>query len=78
MNLSELEGLETLDVSIEDKIAHIQLCRPNQFNTMNTAFWRELPRVVKAIDREAAWSNWEARHFSSGYASLQWYAESSW
>ncbi|MFB3077788.1 MAG: crotonase/enoyl-CoA hydratase family protein, partial [Lysobacterales bacterium] len=33
---------------------HIQLCRPKQFNTMNAAFWRELPRVVKAIDREAA------------------------
>ena len=54
MNLTELEGLETLNVSIEDKIAHIQLCRPKQFNTMNAAFWRELPRVVKAIDREAA------------------------
>ena len=54
MNLTELEGLETLNVSIEDKIAHIQLCRPKQFNTMNAAFWRELPRVIKAIDREAA------------------------
>ena len=54
MNLTEFEGLETLNVSIEDKIAHIQLCRPKQFNTMNAAFWRELPRVVKAIDREAA------------------------
>lgn len=39
MNLSELEGLETLNVSIEDKIAHIQLCRPKQLNTMNAAFW---------------------------------------
>ncbi len=54
MNLSELEGLETLNVSIEDKIAHIQLCRPDKLNTMNTAFWRELPGVVNAIDREAA------------------------
>ena len=54
MNLSELEGLETLNVSIEDKIAHIQLCRPDKLNTMNAAFWRELPGVVNAIDREAA------------------------
>ncbi len=54
MNLTELEGLEALNVSIEDQIAHLQLCRPKQFNTMNAAFWRELPRVVKAIDREAA------------------------
>jgi enoyl-CoA hydratase len=54
MNISELEGLETLNVSIEDKIAHIQLCRPDKLNTMNAAFWRELPGVVNAIDREAA------------------------
>ncbi len=54
MNLNELEDLATLKVSIKDKIAHIQLCRPNQLNTMNAAFWRELPAVVKAIDREAA------------------------
>jgi enoyl-CoA hydratase len=54
MNLSELDGLETLEISIEDKIAHIQLCRPNKMNAMNAAFWRELPAVVQAIDREAA------------------------
>ena len=54
MNLKELGDLATLKVSIKDKIAHIQLCRPNQLNTMNAAFWRELPAVVKAIDREAA------------------------
>lgn len=54
MNLPELEGLEALNVSIESKIAHIQLCRPVELNTMNSAFWRELPIVVKAIDREAA------------------------
>jgi len=53
MKLNEFEDLATLKVSIKDKIAHIQLCRPNQLNTMNAAFWRELPAVVKAIDREA-------------------------
>ena len=53
MKLSELQQLETLNVSIKDKIAHIQLCRPTKLNTMNAAFWRELPGVVKAIDREA-------------------------
>ncbi len=54
MNIAELEELETLNVSIGDKIAHIQLCRPNKLNTMNAAFWQELPAAVKAIDREAA------------------------
>jgi len=70
MNLSELEGLETLNVSIEGKIAHIQLCRPKQLNTMNAAFWRELPTVVKAIDREAAARviviSSTGRHFTAG------------
>jgi enoyl-CoA hydratase len=54
MTLREIEGLETLNVSIENKIAHIQLSRPKKLNTMNAGFWRELPAVVKAIDREAA------------------------
>ena len=54
MNLHELERLESLKVSFEDKIAHIQLCRPKELNTLNAAFWRELPAVVQAIDRQAA------------------------
>ena len=54
MNIREFEGLETLNVSIENQIAHVQLSRPKKLNTMNGDFWRELPIVVKAIDREAA------------------------
>ena len=54
MNLPELQGLEALSVSIEGGIAHIQLNRPEELNSMNKAFWRELPAVLEAIDREAA------------------------
>ncbi|WP_293678283.1 crotonase/enoyl-CoA hydratase family protein [uncultured Phenylobacterium sp.] len=44
---------ECFDVSIEDKVAHIRLNRPDAFNSMNRAFWVELPAIVRAIDEEA-------------------------
>ena len=49
----DLSGLETLSVSIENHIAHIQLCRPKALNSMVPAFWRELPAVVRQIDAES-------------------------
>lgn len=52
-SIAELENLEAFTVEISDQIAHLQLCRPDAFNTMNTAFWRELPLIVDAIDRES-------------------------
>lgn len=45
---------QTLNLSITDKIAHIQLNRPAELNTMNAAFWRELPHAVRSIDEQAA------------------------
>ena len=61
---------ECFEVSITDKVAHIVLNRPEKRNSMNPAFWRELPEIVKDID-----SGSKARvivisstgpHFSSG------------
>ncbi|MDA8694347.1 crotonase/enoyl-CoA hydratase family protein [Pseudomonadales bacterium] len=48
--IPELENLKTFKVSIDNHIAHLQLNRPDQLNSMNADFWEELPRVVKAID----------------------------
>ncbi|MBW2061366.1 MAG: crotonase/enoyl-CoA hydratase family protein [Deltaproteobacteria bacterium] len=57
-------------VSIEDRIAHIVLNRPEKRNSMNRAFWDELPEIIEDID-----NNTKARvivisstgpHFSSG------------
>lgn len=42
------------DVEIRDKIAHIRLKRPEVFNTMNRAFWNELPAIVNTINDEAS------------------------
>ncbi|MDI3323463.1 crotonase/enoyl-CoA hydratase family protein [Pontibacterium granulatum] len=60
----------TFDLTVEDHIAHLQLNRPDAYNSMNQAFWRELPAAIRAIDEAA-----EARvivisssgkHFSAG------------
>ena len=41
---------ECFDVSIADRVAHIVLNRPEKRNSMNPAFWRELPEIVADID----------------------------
>jgi enoyl-CoA hydratase len=40
-------------VTIEDHVAHLQLKRPEAFNTMTRAFWNELPAIVRDIDDNA-------------------------
>lgn len=66
----KFDNLTTLGVSIDDHIAHIQLCRPEQLNSMNAAFWRELPDVIRCIDAAAAARviviSAQGKHFCSG------------
>ncbi|GAB5379733.1 MAG: crotonase/enoyl-CoA hydratase family protein [Aliiglaciecola sp.] len=68
-NLS-FEGLKTLKVTIENHIAHIQLCRPDQLNSMIPEFWLELPVVVNKIDEHSAARviviSSIGKHFSAG------------
>jgi enoyl-CoA hydratase len=58
------------DVETKDKIAHIRLKRPEVFNTMNRAFWNELPAIVNAINDEGAARviviSSTGKHFSAG------------
>lgn len=57
-------------VETRDKIAHIQLNRPDALNTMNRAFWNELPEIVNAINDEGAARviviSSTGKHFSAG------------
>lgn len=57
-------------LSLEGDIAHLQLNRPDAYNSMDQAFWRDLPAAIRSIDEAA-----EARvivisstgkHFSAG------------
>ena len=38
--------LETLALTIEDKIAHVELNRPDKRNAMNQPFWEEFPKLM--------------------------------
>lgn len=68
--LGEIMIYKSLDITEENNIAHIKLNRPNELNSMNIDFWRELPIAVRQIEASA-----EARvivisstgkHFSAG------------
>lgn len=64
------ENYECFTVSVEDKIAHIQLSRDDAMNAMNKAFWNDLPVIVREIDREALARvivvSATGKHFSAG------------
>jgi enoyl-CoA hydratase len=57
-------------VSIEAGVAHIQLNRPDAFNSMTRDFWNELPAIVRDIDDNARARciviSSTGKHFSSG------------
>jgi enoyl-CoA hydratase len=61
---------EAFAVTIEDKVAHIRMNRPEAMNTMNRAFWNELPAIVRDIDMNARARciviSSTGKHFSAG------------
>jgi len=61
---------ECFDVSIENKVAHVRLSRPERINAMTLAFWRELPQIVRSLDSgggvRAAVVSSSGKHFSAG------------
>lgn len=44
---------QCFDVSVEDRVAHIVLNRPEKRNCMSPVFWDELPAIVRDIDAQA-------------------------
>jgi enoyl-CoA hydratase len=45
---------ECFQVEIRDQVAHLTLSRPASLNSMNRAFWSELPEIVRRIDDAAS------------------------
>ncbi|WP_028470505.1 crotonase/enoyl-CoA hydratase family protein [Neptunomonas japonica] len=41
---------QTFDLVVNDKIAHLQLNRPEAYNSMSREFWREFPEAIRALD----------------------------
>ena len=44
----------TFDVTMEGKVAHLQLNRPDTYNAMTREFWSELPAAVRALDEDGS------------------------
>lgn len=63
-------SFETLAVSVEHHIGHIQLARPQAMNTMVPAFWFELPAAIEHLDASgdvrAIVVSSTGKHFSAG------------
>lgn len=61
---------ECFEVSIDDGVAHLQLSRPDAYNTMIPSFWSELPEIVRDIDAgakaRAIVISSTGKHFSAG------------
>ena len=57
-------------VEIADHIAHVQLSRPQELNSMTLDFWRELPEIIEKIDQDASARviviSSTGRHFTAG------------
>ena len=63
-------GYTCFDVSMDGKVAHLQLNRPDALNSMTREFWLELPAIVRDIDAEgsarAIVISSTGRHFCAG------------
>ena len=65
-----MNKLTCFDVSIENGIAHISMNRPDQLNSMIRVFWKELPDLIKDIDKNSDARvivlSGQGKHFSAG------------
>ncbi len=63
-------SFKSLEVTIENHIAHVKLNRPNELNSMNVDFWKELPVAIREIDDAAVARviviSSTGKHFSAG------------
>ena len=44
---------KSITLVIENNIAHIQLNRPDEFNTMDVDFWQNFPNIIEEISNES-------------------------
>jgi len=62
--------MNCFEVSVEGKVAHIKLSRPERLNAMTLAFWSELPAIVHELDARgdvrAALVSSTGKHFTAG------------
>lgn len=61
---------DCFEVDVVEKVAHLQLKRPESFNSMVPAFWTELPEIVRELDAvgeaRAIVLSSTGKHFTAG------------
>ena len=61
---------ECFEVSVEGKVAHIRLSRPERLNVMTLGFWKEIPEIARELDARgdvrAAVISSTGKHFTAG------------
>ena len=61
---------ECFEVSVEGKVAHIRLSRPERLNMMTLGFWKEIPEIARELDARgdvrAAVISSTGKHFTAG------------
>ncbi len=65
-----LPEYKSFNVTLENKVAHVQFSRPEAMNSMNKAFWLELPQCMRDIevltDTRVIVISSTGKHFSAG------------
>jgi len=65
-----MTSYECFDLDIKDHIAHLSMSRPEALNAMSRVFWKELPEIIKDIDRNSQARvivlSGQGKHFSAG------------
>lgn len=63
-------GYRCFEVDVENKVAQVRLCRPDELNSMVPEFWRELPEIVQGLsdsgEVRAVVISSTGKHFSAG------------
>ena len=64
------QAFDNFSVEINAGVAHVQMCRPDEFNTMTKSWWRELPEVFNGLSDQsevrAIVLSSQGKHFSAG------------
>jgi enoyl-CoA hydratase len=70
MVLVQMSKYTCFDVSVKDHVAHVVMNRPDEFNSMTRLFWKELPEIIKELDKNAAARvillKGQGKHFNAG------------
>lgn len=68
--IASLPAYKSFQVTLENKIAHVQFSRPEAMNSMDKAFWQELPACMSDIesqtDARVIVISSTGKHFSAG------------